>query len=372
MIRTYKYRLYPNHKQRHSLDSHLDLCRELYNAALQERIGSYKATRHSVGRFDQQRQLKEIRQVRPEFQGISFKVLCEVLLRLDKSFQSFFRRVKHGEKPGFPRFKGVRWYNSLSFTNEAYRVVGDRLILGKVGGIKINLHRDLPEIRKTCVIKKICGAWYASIACEITPQPLPQSNQEIGIDVGLKSFATLSDGTVIKNPRWFQSAQARLRVAQRRVSRRKKGSHRRRKAVALTQKIHQYISNQRRDFHHKLSHSLVHKYGFIAVEALNIKKLSRGEFAKDIYDAGWSGFLQMLAYKAESAGRKLIAVNPSGTSQTCICGATVRKKLTDRNHVCINCGLIADRDFVSAQVILQRALNTPLGANVEVINSCVA
>lgn len=372
MIRIYKYRLYPTYRQKETLDCNLRLCCELYNAALEERIGSYKTTRKSVRRFDQQRQLKEIRQIRPEFQGIRFNVLNDVLLRLEKSFQSFFRRGKHGEKPGFPRFKSTRLYNSLSFTKDTYRIVGNRIILGKVGGVKIKLHRDLPEIIKTCVIKKVCGAWYACIACEITPRSLPQSNQEIGIDVGLKSFAVLSDGAVINNPRWYQTAQAQLRVAQRRVSRRKKGSHRRRKAIAILQKIHQHISNQRQDFHHKLSQFVVQKYEVIAVEDLNVKGLASGMLAKFVHDAGWASFLQLLAYKAESAGRKLIKVNPSGTSQICICGAIVPKKLSDREHACTNCGLLADRDYVSAQIILQRARNTPSGVNVGVVNPCVA
>lgn len=371
MIRTYKYRLYPNRVQTATLETHLELCRELYNAALQERIESYKVTRRGVGRFDQQRQLKEIRQIRPEFQDIRFNVLTEILLRLDKAFRAFFRRVKRGEKPGFPRFKGRSHFHVLSFTNQTYRVNGSRLVLGKIGGIKINLHRPLPEILKTCIVKKVCGAWYAHIFCDVPAQLLPNSNKAIGVDVGLESFAYLSDGTRIENPRWYRNAQAKLRIAQRRVARRIRASRRRYKAVFLLQKLHETVGNKRRDFQHKLSRKIVSEFGLIAVEDLNIKGLSTGMFSKQVADAGWAQFIHYLAYKAENAGRQLIFVAPQGTSQTCLCGAIVKKRLSDREHVCTACGLVAPRDFVSAQVILQRALNAPSDANVGRLVPCV-
>ena len=190
--------------------------------------------------------------------------------------------------------------------------------------------------------------------------------------VGLDSFAVLSDGTPIKNPRWYRKAQAKLRQAQRRVARRKKGSKRRRKAVAVLQKIHEHVANQRKDFQHKEAFKLVQRYGVIAVEDLTVKGLAGGLLAKSVQDAGWGGFLQMLAYKAESAGRQLFAVDPRGTSQTCVCGAKVPKRLSDREHVCTACGLMASRDHVSAQVILQRARTVPSSANVGEVMPCVA
>jgi putative transposase len=208
---------------------------------------------------------------------------------------------------------------------------------------------------KTLTVKREAGRWFAVFAVECEPQPLPFSANAIGVDVGLASFATLSDGTAIENPRWHRKAQAKLRVAQRKVARRKKGSNRTRKAIQALQRIHAHVFSQRADFHHKLSRRLVDRFGLIAVEDLNLKGLAGGMLAKSVNDVGWSNFLKMLTYKAEDAGRLLVKVDPRGTSQTCICGAEVRKTLKDRIHLCLSCGLSADRDHVSAQIILDRA-----------------
>jgi putative transposase len=370
MQRTFKYRLYPNRKQREILDTQLMLCRELYNAALQERIESY-AYGKPVKWLDQQSQLPAIKEMRPEFKNVHAHTLQAVLIRLNRSFQNFFRRVKNGETPGFPRFKGRNRFNSLVFTPAAFKVNGNRVQISKVGKIKIKMHRDLPSKVGTLFLKQVNGMWYACFACEVEPAVLAPNDAAVGVDVGLKSFAVLSDGTTIENPRLYRKAQAKLRRAQRRVARGKKGSNRRRKAVLILQKIHEHVANQRKDFQHKLSHWLVQQYGTIAVEQLNIKGLAGGMLAKSVHDAGWSGFLQMLAYKAESAGRKFIPVRAAGTSQTCVCGASVPKRLSDREHVCTACGLIADRDHVSAQVILQRARTVPSNDNVSEVTLCV-
>ena len=201
--------------------------------------------------------------------------------------------------------------------------------------------------------------------------PLPAIKQAIGIDVGLKSFAVLSDGTAIENPCYYQRAEAKLRVAQRRVARRKRG-HRRGQAVLLLQKIHQHIAQQKADFQPQLSTWLVQNYGTIAVEDLNVQGLAGSMLAKFVHDAGWAGFFQKLAYKAESAGREFIPVQAPGTSQTSICGAAVPKRLSDRGHVCSACGLITDRDHISARVILQRARIVPSCVNVGEVMPCVA
>jgi len=364
MQRTFKYRLYPNRKQRETLSAQLDLCRELYNAALQERIASYKTTGKGVTWLEQQAQLPAIKEVRPEFKSVHAHTLQAVLIRLNRAFQNFFRRVKKNETPGFPRFKGRNRFSSLVFTPTAFQVQGRHVAISKVGNIKIKMHRRLPEKHGTLFLKQVCGSWYACFSCAVAPQVLPPSTEEIGVDVGLESFAVLSDGTPIKNPRWYRKAQAKLRRAQRRVARRK--------AVALLQKIHEHVANQRKDFQHKEALKLVQRYGVIAVEDLTIKGLAGGMLAKSVQDAGWGGFLQMLAYKAESAGRKLCAVDPRGTSQTCVCGAKVPKRLSDRVHVCTACGLMASRDHVSAQVILERARTVPSSANVGEVRPCLA
>ena len=197
------------------------------------------------------------------------------------------------------------------------------------------------------------------------------TSSELKSMLGLTSFAVLADGSEIVNPRYYREAEARLRRAQRKVARRKKGSHRRRKAVCELQRAHAYVLNQRRDFLHKQSRRLVDEHGMIAVEDLNVKGLARTNLAKSVHDAGWSMFLAMLAYKAENAGRRLLRVDPRGTSQTCPCGSKVPKTLRDRWHDCSACGLSASRDHVSAQLILSRARNGLLGLNVEDAVSCV-
>ena len=280
------------------------------------------------------------------------------------------RRVQKNETPGFPRFKGRNRFNSLVFTPTAFQVQGNHVAISKVGNIKIKMHRRLPEKHGTLFLKQICGSRYACFSCEVAPPVFPESTEEIGVDVGLDSFAVLSDGTPIKNPRWYRKAQAQLRKAQRRVARRKKGSQRRRQAVAVLQKIHEHVANQRKDFQHQEASKLVQRHGVIAVEDLTVKGLAGGRLAKSVQDAGWGGFLQMLAYKAESAGRQLFAVDPRGTTQTCVCGAKVPKRLSDREHVCTACGLMASR--VSAQVILQRARKVPSSANVGEVMPCLA
>lgn len=186
--------------------------------------------------------------------------------------------------------------------------------------------------------------------------PLPKTNKSIGIDVGIESFLASSDGTKIQNFKYYENFQAKLRVAQRRVDRRKKGSKRRKKALLQVQKINQKIQNQRDDFQHKLSTSLVKEFDLIAIENLNILGLSKGILSKQVYDVAWGKFFNMLKYKAESAGKKLVKVNPNGTSQTCICGESVKKDLSVRWHKCPKCKYENHRDIVSAQVILQRAL----------------
>jgi putative transposase len=206
---------------------------------------------------------------------------------------------------------------------------------------------------------------------EYQAQLLPPLSNEIGIDVGLTDFATLSNGKSIPNPRFYKNAEPTLRHAQRKVARRKKGSNRRRKVVALLQKIHARIKNQRNDFQHKFSFWLVNNFGTIAIEDLNVKGLASGILAKSVHDVAWAAFFSKLAYKAANAGRRLIAVNPNGTSQTCLCGAKVWKKLSDREHVCTACGLVEARDVVSAQVILQRARISPSVANVSVVELSV-
>lgn len=370
MIKTYRFRLYPTKTQETALSATLRLCAELYNAALQERREAWRINRESISYFSQTSQLTDIKKIREDVRGVSALVLENVLKRVDLAFQSFFRRVKRGERAGYPRFRSAARYQSMTFRQIGDAVNGNKLRLAKIGHVRIKMHRALCGSIKTLTVKREAGQWFALFACEVEPQPLPFSANAVGVDVGIKTFATLSDGTTIENPRWFRNAEAKVRRLQRRAARRKKGSNRRRKAVLLLQKLYGHIRDQRRDFHHKESRKLINKNGLVAVEGLNIKGLAGGRLAKSVHDAAWANFMHMLTYKAEEAGRLLVKVDPNGTSQTCTCGAVVRKTLRDRWHLCLNCGLSADRDHVSAQVILGRAER--LQALTSPVAECVA
>ena len=356
-IRTYKFRLYPNQEQVAKFESWLDLSRELYNAGLQERRDAWKLNRVSISFYDQCKQLPEIKQIRTELKEVNSHVLQDSLQRLDKSFKAFFGRVRKGEKAGFPRFKGKNRFRSFSVPNTRYKIVGKHFDLSRLGKIKIKLDRKIKGQMKTATIKESCGKWFVSIVVEYNPKTLTKTGKQIGLDVGLKTFLTDSNGETVSNERFAEKLQKKLRVAQRRVSRRKKGSNRRKKAVLLLKKIHEKVFNQRNDFQHKVSTRLVKEYDLIAIEKLNIKGLSSGMLAKQVSDASWSSFFHKLNYKAENAGKKVVEVNPNGTSQTCICGASVPKELSQRKHKCKACGIECDRDYMSAQVILQRAVS---------------
>ncbi len=367
--KTFKFRLYPNNQQQEKLTATLDVCRELYNAALEERIGAGKC-RTPVRCYDQINQLPDIKQSREDVAGVFSQVLQDTLRRLDKTYKAFFGRVKRGQKAGFPRFKGRNRYDSFTYPQSGCELNG-KLQLSKIGNIKIKLHRAIVGDIKTLTIRREAGNWYACFSVEYTPSPLPHSGEAIGIDVGLESFATLSDGTKIENPRFYKNAQKRLRRAQRKVARRiNKRSNRRRKAVVLLQKAHAHIANQRNDFQHKLSTKLVQNFGMIAVEDLNIKGLSAGILAKAVHDVGWSSFISMLSYKAENAGRQLIKVDPRYTSQICpSCGVLEKKHISERVHRC-DCGLTLHRDHAAAFVILGRGLR--LQASTILEEECVA
>jgi putative transposase len=247
-----------------------------------------------------------------------------------------------------------------------------KLRIQGAGHIKVKLHRLVEGEIKTVTIKRDVNHWYVCFSVERDRKILPRSAAEIGIDVGLNSFAVLSDGAEIDNPRHLHQGTAHLRRCQRKLARRKRGSNRRRKAHVLVAKAHRKIRNQRASFHHSVSRWLVDHYGVMAVEDLNIKGLSRGMLARSVNDAGWNSFFAKLSYKAECAGRELVKVDPRRTSQMCICGTSVPKTLAARWHDCPVCGLSVARDVVSAQVILQRARIEPSGANAGVVMPSVA
>jgi putative transposase len=354
--RTWRFRLYPTAAQRAALEGHLRLCCELYNAALQERRDAWRMVRVSIGFTQQSAQLPALKAERSDVAGVYSQVLQDVLHRVDRAFGGFFARVRRGDRPGFPRFRSAHRFDSLTYPQLGFRVHGRHLHVSKVGAVKIKLHRPIEGRVKTLTIKREAGKWFACFSCEVDPRPLPPSAESIGVDVGLTHFATLSDGTAIANPRHARRAAAKMRRAQRRIARRRKGSAGRREAVRLFQAAQAHVRRQRADMQHKLSRWLVDRYRLIAVEDLNIKGMAGGMLATSVHDAAWSSFIDKLAYKAESAGRILEQVDPRGTSQHCLCGAYVPKPLSQRWHQCPECGLSAARDHVSAQLILWRGL----------------
>ena len=333
-------------------------CRELYNAALQERQEAWQKCGVSVTVANQSAQLPEIKEVRPEYRDINAQVLQDVLTRLDRAFQRFFARVKAGETPGYPRFQGMGRYTSFTYkqfgAGTGTYLDNGYLVLSKIGRIAVRWSRSLEGTPKTVTISKEADGWYACISCADAPvHPLPPTGQETGIDLGIEAFATLSDGTRIFSPGWYRKAERALKTAQRRVSRRKRGSNRRRKAVVLLAKAHQKVARQRRDFHHKTALHLVREYDAIYHEALQpANMVKHHHLAKSITDAGWGAFLTILTDKAACAGRRVIVVNPAYTSQWCSgCGELVYKGLSVRWHSCPDCGTSLHRDHNAAKNI---------------------
>ena len=362
MHRSYRYRLYPNRQQSEALGRVLEIHRQLYNAALQERQGAWRKCRVSINFYDQSGQLKTIRAEDEDVAWLNYSSIQRTLRRLDKAFQSFFRRVKAGQKPGYPRFKSRRRWKSVVYTfRDGAAFSNGRLRIQNVGKIKVKWHRPIPAKAKikTTILKRMGNKWYAIFQLELPDlEPLGHEGPAVGIDLGLKTFAALSTGECIGAPKYFCNAQKKLRRQQRRVSRRKWNSNHRRRAVRQVAKTHEHIANQRRDFHHKLSRRLVNEFSFIAIEDLNIEGLGKSMLSKSIHDAGWSAFLQMLGYKAAGAGSQIVSVNPRYTSQACSrCGCIVKKDLSTRVHDCPHCGLVLNRDHNAAINILNRALN---------------
>ena len=353
---TYKYRLKPTPEQERELARVLGLCRDLYNTALEQRITAYQRRQVSVSRYEQEAELKVIRAAFPDYEAIHSHILQGVLTRLDKTYQAFFRRIERGEKAGFPRFKPPARCTSFTYKEFGNGATLDNgfLVLSKIGRITVRWSRALEGTPKTVTVSTDADGWYVSLSCADVPvQPLPPTGQETGIDLGIEAFATLSDGTRILHPGWYRKAERALKTAQRRVTRRKKGSHRRRKAITLLAKAHQTVRRQRHDFHHKTALALVRENDSIYHEDLQPANMVKNHhLAKSITDAGWGDFLIILRHKAACAGRRSIAVNPAYTSQRGSGSSVlVQKGLSVRWRSCPECGTSLHRDHNAAKNI---------------------
>jgi putative transposase len=398
LMKSFKYRLYPTKKQIETLETTLRLCCELYNAALQERRDAWSvikrhpnyhdlewrkehAREYSVNFAMQSAQLPVIKEVREEYNGVYAQVLQDILHRVDKTYKAFFVRTKRGDKPGFPRFKPAKRFDSFTYPQtgpsgksgwHGSQIVGNKIVLPKIGHIKIKLHREISGTIKTCTIKREGQHWYAYLACEVEKEVrLPYTDDCVGIDLGVSKLATLSTGDVIENPRYYRKAEHKLEQAQQTLSRKQRGSNRRKKAAQRVARLHRKVANQRKDYLHKQSRWLVDTYEVLVFEDIAPANLSKrakpkqdeetGQYLpngasaksglnKSILDAGWNAFISMCSYKAEYAGRVygVAKVSPRYTSQTCSgCGTVKKKELSERWHSC-ECGCSLDRDVNAA------------------------
>jgi len=358
--KTFQFRLRPTKSQSKLLQEQLDECRWLYNELLSQRKLSYEELNISLSKYQQLMFLPLLKEERPTLKKAHSQVLQNIVDRLDKAFQSFFRRCKAGEKPGFPRFRGIHRYDSFCYPQSGFSLLGEEIYLSKIGRIRIKMHRPIEGELKTCTIKRTAaGEWDVFLSCEVKAMLLSPQEEAVAIDVGIESFATFSNGQKIANPRFFKQGEKALAKAQRKLSKLAKGTKERSKTGKVVAKIHERIKSQRRDFCHKEAKKIVDQYQYICLEDLDIKNMIEGShFAKSIADASWNQFRQFLTYKAAEAGRKLGVVNPAYTSQTCSkCGRLEPKKLTDREHKCSQCGYTAHRDFNAAQNILALGLD---------------
>lgn len=356
MKKTFKYRLLANPHTFQKADDWLNLCRRLYNTALEQRISIYRQNKGSISCYSQIKQLPELKASFPEYREVGSQVLQDVLERLDRAYQSFFRRVKNGNgKAGFPRFKGRNRYDSFTLKQAGWKLDGKYLSVRNVGRFKLRLSRPIEGDIKTVTIRRAStGKWYACFSCNNMPlKPLPKTNKAIGIDVGCESFLTTSNGEKVENPRFFKKSQGILAMRQQRLSRRVKGSYRRSKARVLVAKAHEKVRNQRRDFHFKVANQLIRENDVICIEQMNSWNGNRS-LNRSMRDVAWFGFFNILKWKAEEAAtRGIIEVPAKDTSQLCSqCGARVPKDLSTRIHSCPRCGLTIDRDFNSALNIL--------------------
>lgn len=289
MIRTYAYRLYPSKTQARLLSKTLETCRQFYNSCLEERKQAWEQERRTITKTEQLRRVKVEKASNPHAAPIHSHILQVVVTDLDKAYQDFFRRVRAGKNPGYPRFKSKNRFKSFGLKEygNGFWVEGRRLRITGIGRVPIRLHRPINGVVKTVRIKRKAGKWYAYLACEVSHTALGATGKIVGIDVGIHHLMATSDHEIVNNPRWYQIEQAKLRVLQRTVSRREKGSRRRQKAVKAVQRQHEQIVNQRRDYLRKLVHHLIERYDVIAIEDLEIATMLGNRYlSKSILDAG--------------------------------------------------------------------------------------
>ncbi len=363
MRKAFRYRLYPTRQQARAMTQMLDTHRHLYNRALAERKHAWEQEQRSVRYEDQSAQLKIDRTSNPYLAQTNFSSCQATLRRLKRAFEAFFRRVKAGDDPGYPRFKGHDRFDTVDYPSygDGCKIARNRVYFQHIGMVRIVLHRPIEGTIKTLSFTRRADDWYLIVACDLGERATePHSGPAVGIDVGLTHFATLSTGEQVANPRFFRREQRVLARAQRRMEHYVKGTPERYQRKRIVRRIYERIANRRKDFAHKLSRRLVNEFGVIVFENLNITRMVKyPTLAKSIADAAWNQLISYTQYKAEGAGALCIQIDPRGTSQRCsACGVVVQKDLTVRVHQCPACGLEIDRDLNAALNIMGVGLHS--------------
>ena len=366
LTRAYKFRIYPDATRQAEIDERLILAQQFYNKILEKSIASYKNGKTKVSMAQFNRFVKEIIQEDKRYLKLYSQTRCEIEFRLLKAYQNFFRRVKEGnKKAGFPRFKSRDRYKSITYPqdNGSFSIRKDRLRISRIGTMRIELHRKIEGAIKTLAIKRE-GRDYYAVFTTITDIKIPEvkNTNPIGIDLGLDSFVAMSDGTKIEKPKFMRQKRKKIAKWQKIVARRNKGSKRRENAKQRLQSAYTEATNQSDDYLHRLSDNLVDSgYTSFAVEDLHIQNMVKNHrLAGSIQDASWNRFIQLLSYKAESAGLGIVKVDAGNTSKTCSnCGNIQDMPLSERTYNCQRCGMSRDRDINASINILNRA--TTLG-----------
>src|SRR5262245_48442371 len=355
MRKTYKYRVYLTNGQRRILNHQLEECRWVYNQLREAHEFAYQNSL-KCNRYDLINLLPQWKESRPSLKQVHSQVLQNIAIRLDLAFQAFFRRVKEAaEDAGYPRYKKRDRYRSITYPQYGNGVVirGNDLIVSKVGHLKVVWHRPVAGEIKTVSLKKShTNKWYVTFSVEVEPKRLPPSVRVVGVDMGLSSFLTTSDGEKVPNPRFFRRDEADLSRAHKHKDAAKNAqqwdeNRHRKKALS---RIHERIRFRREDFAHKRSHELVNTYQVIAFEELEPQQMGRSRgMRKSIADAAWTQLVEYTSAKAEEAGRTVVLINPRNTSKICSrCDRLVAKDLSVRVHECPYCGLVLDRDHNAA------------------------
>jgi putative transposase len=387
MLLTHQYKLNPTDSQASILETWGELLRRHWNYALGQRLDWLNQTRCPIDRcslvsepigepsekvdyYSQASELRQTKDLFPEYKDIYADCQQQSLMRLDKAWKRWLVPDKKGKRGGRPRFKKRGDLSSFTFprvncSKAGAFLTGNILKLSRIGAIEVILHRPIPDgftLKQATILHKADG-WYVSLSLQDDTIPVPLPVDEIklstGIDVGLEKFLTTSDGQSICVPQFYRHGQAKLARQQRKLSRKQKGSKNYAKQANEVAKLHLHVARQRKEFHYQVAHWLCSKYDLIGFEDLNIKGLARTRLAKSILDVAWGAFLNILQAVAVKRGKQTVEVDPKRTSIECSgCGHRVEKVLSERVHSCPSCGLVIDRDWNAAINILIRALRT--------------